>query len=78
MPAHDRPKFWMIWSPQGRAPTYQHTSRVSADAEAERLAKANPGAEFFVLKAVSGKTANQPEALDIKITNKQWDDGIPF
>ena len=78
MSDHDRPKFWMIWSPQGRAPTYQHTSRVSADTEADRLAKANPGSEFFVLKAVGGRTASEPEVQQINITNKQWDDGIPF
>lgn len=45
--------FWMVWSPQGNPPRYQHPNADAAKAEAERLARANPGQEFFVLEAVS-------------------------
>lgn len=45
--------FWMIWSPQGQAPTVRHDTPESARAEAERLARANRGSEFYVLEAVS-------------------------
>ncbi|RKP56390.1 hypothetical protein [Pararobbsia silviterrae] len=44
--------FWIVWSPTGaRPPSHRHTSRHSAIAEAERLAKANTGAAFYVLAA---------------------------
>jgi hypothetical protein len=44
-------RFWMIWSPAGRAPMVQHDSPNKARAEAERLARANPGQQFYVLEA---------------------------
>lgn len=45
-------KFWMVWNPQGHAPTYQHPSMTSAANEAERLARANPGQTFHVLELI--------------------------
>lgn len=50
-------KFWLVWSPQGRAPTYQHDTMMSAANEAERLAKQCPGAQFHVLEMIG--TVNQ-------------------
>jgi len=47
-----RSKFWMVWNPNGRAPTHKHTSRRSAVAESERLARLVPGDEFHVLESV--------------------------
>jgi hypothetical protein len=67
MEKHKHHKFWMVWSPQGRAPTYKHTSREHADREAARLAKANPEREFFVLKAVGGTIATAPTVSAIKL-----------
>jgi len=51
----------MVWSPQGKAPTFRHTSRASADAEAARLAALHTDRDFFVLKAVAGVTAEAPK-----------------
>lgn len=48
---HEEDCFWMVWNPAGHAPTHRHTSERSAVNEAERLARANQGAEFFVLVA---------------------------
>jgi hypothetical protein len=48
--AHAR-KFWMITG-DGNSPRVRHSNRQDAVREAERLAKSNPGTEFFVLEAV--------------------------
>lgn len=44
-------KFWMITGDRN-SPKVRHTNRQEAVREAERLAKANPGTQFFVLEAV--------------------------
>lgn len=45
-------KFWMIKGPAGGA-RFKHESRESAEGEAFRLAKMNPGETFYVLEAVA-------------------------
>ncbi len=60
-------RFWMVWNPQGRAPTYRHNSRAAADAEASRLSSANPGRVFVVLKAVGAMIARVGDPETIKI-----------
>lgn len=50
--------FWMVWSPQGSMPAVQHETRLKAINEAERLARGNPGREFYVLEAIEGRTVN--------------------
>lgn len=53
----------------------QHNSYQSAQAEAERLAEANPGQEFFVLGALgSAKTAPKPAIY----TELSIETDIPF
>lgn len=79
-------RFWMVWSPQGNQPTRRHPSRAIADTEAARLAKANPGRTFFVLKAVGGAMADAPDAKPLRITGRPVDaengrspgDELPF
>jgi len=44
--------FWMVWSPQGRAPTHKHPTLDAAKKEAMRLAAENPGRDFVVLQSV--------------------------
>lgn len=68
-------RFWMVWNPAGRPPTHRHDTRASADAEAERLANANPGQRFYVLKSMAGLEAASPKLRKVKMTNG---DGIPF
>ena len=77
MTKYKRSKFWVVWSPQGRSPTYEHLSRKGADEEANRLAAANPTKMFFVLKAVNGVTTEKPATRTIKL-RKRHSDGIPF
>lgn len=48
----DEDEFWMVWSPQGGAPTFRHSTEFLADGEAQRLARAAAGRSFYVLRAV--------------------------
>jgi hypothetical protein len=64
--------FWMIWSPQGGCPTARHDTRQSADAEAERLARANTGRQFYVLQALAMFEANVVRRVEL------YDEGRPF
>lgn len=42
--------FYLIWNPEGRAPTFRHATAASAKAEAERLSRAHPNQSFYVLR----------------------------
>lgn len=53
-------KFWMITG-DGNAPKVRHFNRQDAVNEATRLAKANPGTEFFVMESVEMLT--QPSGV---------------
>lgn len=44
-------KIWVVYNPQGRAPTFTHTSYESAKTEARRLARANPEQRFYVMES---------------------------
>jgi hypothetical protein len=57
--------FWMVYTPQGTAPTKQHSSIESATREAERLARANPGKEFYVLVAIEGRCVNDMQRISL-------------
>ena len=72
-----RTRFWMVWNPDGRGPRYEHMSRSNADREAQRLARENPGQEFYVLKAVAGFVTQHQPVESIKLRKPQEDD-IPF
>lgn len=66
-------QFWMVWSPQGSAPTVRHLNPDSALAEAKRLAMTHRGREFYVLHSVKGYVMPAPGPEEIEIT-----DDIPF
>lgn len=44
-------QFWAVWNPAHGEPTVRHSSFEIAKAEAERLARFNPGQKFYVLAA---------------------------
>ncbi len=52
--------FWLVWSPQGHAPTVPHATEGAAQCEAERLAASNPGKEFYTLRALELFKAFKP------------------
>lgn len=50
----ERSGFFLVWTPSNeRTPTYRHPSSDAAEKEADRLAKLNPGQDFYVLAAIS-------------------------
>lgn len=55
--------FWMVWCPTGRPPMVRHMSESSAVIEAERLARMNPGSEFYVLQANQKRLVNDMQRV---------------
>ena len=68
----DNAPFWLVWNPQGHSPQYQHSSTHSAEAEAKRLARNNPGQEFYVLAPIAKLVKQDVEETRYKL------DEIPF
>lgn len=61
----DHPEaFFMVWSPQGAAPTKRHATHKGAMGEAHRLAKLAPEAEFFVLRGRGDKAIKAKAKLE--------------
>ena len=49
----DNQTFWLVWNPNGRAPSCRHWSEAEARIEAERLSGCSPGSKFYVLRATT-------------------------
>lgn len=60
-----RKAFWLVWNPQRTAPTYRHQSSLEATAEAERLARTNPGETFVVLESVCARCVDYMAKIDM-------------
>ena len=65
-------KFWLVWRIDGDSPSFRHASLKTAKAEAERLARANPGCQFYVLSAESRVRIQEP------LEWEELSDGITF
>ena len=63
-------KFWMVVG--GGPPTYRHKYEMAARMEAERLARQQRGATFYVVEAVAAVTASDVH-WDERLT-----ESIPF
>jgi hypothetical protein len=59
----ERSAFWLVWNPQGHAPTRDHPTRQSAEHEAERLARANRGQRFIVLRSESERVVDDVRVI---------------
>lgn len=69
-------RFWMVWSPTGRTPTFKHDSEESARNEAERLARnTSPGEKFYILEAKA--VVERPE-LPVTWTDLDDPNDIPL
>ena len=54
-------RFYFVWAPSRNIPKHKHATRELAVAEAKRLALANPGFEFIVLRAIASyQTVSNP------------------
>lgn len=58
--------FWFVWNINGNAPRYRHESARNATAEAERLARLNPGETFIVLQSVCARRFDRMERIDLR------------
>ena len=68
--------FWIVWAPAGRLPPrVRHSRRCLAEAEAHRLARENPGAEFIVMQATVRMM--QPASMVVEHYHCD-DDQVPF
>lgn len=65
--------FWIVWNPDGNNPTFRHCTKASAVAEAERLARMNPGQTFIVLQSVESR-----EVDTMKRVRFSDDSEVPF
>lgn len=54
------PRFWMVYVDGRHGPTRKHESYESAYAEAERLARLNPGAKVSVLSEMGTCCTAEP------------------
>ena len=64
------PQFYVVWSPQGFAPKFRHGSETSAEEEAKRLARENPGKKFHVLAHIG--TAFKEEVTYSRVENRPF------
>jgi len=78
-----QPLFWCVWCEGGGNPTVKHREFTSAKAEAQRLARANPGRRFVVLAAAVAYVKRDLD--EVRFSSGFWpdepsdlDDMIPF
>lgn len=68
-------QFWMVLGVERGAPTVRHPTRPAAEAEANRLARLNPGEFFVVLEAVSAVAKRDLDVITFRASER---DPIPF
>lgn len=60
--------YWLVHCPTQGPAHYKHFSRISAENEAERLARAHPDHKFYVLQTVSARFVRDPvERVDFDV-----------
>lgn len=69
--------FWMVHAINGGPPTCRHDSRVSAEREAKRLARNNPGTVFAILEAVGAVVKDDLQTVVFRAAPLD-DRDIPF
>lgn len=67
--------FWLVWNPEGNAPTKRHLTEQSAINEAERLARQCRGKRFTVLRSIETRVVDDMRRIE-HVTD--IDDELPF
>ena len=62
----------------GGTPTFRHPTKQSAQHEAERLARNNPGQEFTVLESLATVVKNDLQWVLNDLDGSETDEGVPF
>lgn len=69
--------FYLVWCPIGKtSPSFRHKYKSEAVEEAKRLAKTNPGSEFFVLETKYSAIIGKCDEREYFPPNEP--DGVPF
>ncbi len=75
----DKPKkFWIVWNPEGRNPSRRHDKGALAVTEAGRLARANPGQQFFVMEVMGFARVEKPSGFTYMDHRFEQDVELPF
>lgn len=77
------PQFWCVWCEGGGNPTVKHDSYPRAKAEAQRLARNNPGRRFVVLAAAAAFVKRDVDEVRFTtdpymVDQRELDDEVPF
>jgi hypothetical protein len=70
-------KFFCVWNYSRGLPRVRHTTKEKAQAEASRLAVANPGERFYVLSAFEFYST-QPLVNRVALAETNDNDCAPF
>ncbi len=61
-------KYWFVRNPMSDTfPKVRYDSYSMAEAEAKRLAVANPGFAFFILETVAAFATEQPKVIELRL-----------
>lgn len=71
-----KPHFWCVWAEGGGSPTVKHNDFLSAKAEAQRLARMNPGQRFVVLAAAIAFQRRDLDEVRFDAYDADWE--VPF
>ena len=72
----EQDQFWMVWNPLGYQPRMKHWNEDAAVREAKRLARENPGQQFYVLEAIAGVEKIDVAVHTYRASDSEWE--IPF
>ena len=66
--------FYLVWNPDGHAPTHRHHALSFAEIDAARLARLHPDTAFFIMKVIGGVIYDLP----LTLSNIEINDDPPF
>ena len=73
-----RAPFFLVWAEDGGEPRCKQPDLPTAQREADRLARLNPGDRFFVMIPVCSSRRSDIVRESYDVVSEIGDDGIPF